>query len=190
MNKNYSVGIFDFPLIHLKVRHWEDKKSQIIALKDEKNLKHVEQENIITDYQSSNTNNYSKKLEEILEQELNEIYKILNLKDYYIRNSWIEVAEHNMDHKVHNHGALGMSCVCYLDFDPKVHTATHFMSPYGDFETGTTQVFVPQKIEEGSLICFPSMLNHFTLPNSSDIPRGICSFNLNKQPDKVYGYMK
>ncbi len=184
---NYTIGIFDLPMKVLPVFSWDRKKEEILALKTD-NLKKVKHENIITDFRHSSkkSHNYSKKLEEIFYDELQLIYREFNLKDYFIRNSWMEVAEKTMNHAVHNHGAIGFSAVVFVDFDPKVHTPTQFISPYGDWETGTTKTFVPRGIEEGSLLVFPSMLNHYTDPNNSDIPRTILSFNINRKAESMY----
>tara|TARA_B100000902_G_scaffold67021_1_gene73326 strand:+ start:4071 stop:4640 length:570 start_codon:yes stop_codon:yes gene_type:complete len=180
---NYTIGIFDFPIYHRTLLNWEEKKDQLLELRS-KYLRHIKVENIITDYRS--TNNYSEKVYEILRKDVNSFYNEFRLENYFIRNSWIEVAEKNMDHKIHNHGATGFSAVVYMDYNPKYHTPTHFLSPFGDFETGTSRVFVPPKIAEGSIIIFPSMLNHFTIPNDSDVPRTILSFNMSKKPEHLY----
>lgn len=186
---NYTIGIFDTPFCHRTIKNWSEKKQSLLDLKSDK-LQHIEIENIITDYRHSSNKefSYSEKIYEILKEEIDSVYDEFNLKNYFIRNSWMEVAERNMDHKVHNHGAVGLSVVCYIEYDHKVHTPTHFLSPFGEFENGSTRVFVPQGIREGSMIVFPSMLNHFTIPNNSDVQRTILSFNLAKKPEFMYVY--
>ena len=177
---DYTWGLFSIPFCHKKIQNWKEKKSELLKLK-EKNIPYIKEENIFTDFHSEY--NYSQKLEKILKEELDIIYLKFEVRNYFVRKSWIEVSEKNMDHKPHNHGALGLSAVLFLDFNPKYHEPTHFISPIGNFETGDTTYFIPSNVDEGSLIVFPSMINHFTIKNDSNVPRTIISFNMSK---KIY----
>tara|TARA_X000000950_G_scaffold274176_1_gene358873 strand:- start:2315 stop:2875 length:561 start_codon:yes stop_codon:yes gene_type:complete len=183
MNESdYNLGLFGTPFCHRKIQNWKEKKSQLLKLKVKKHFKHVKEENIITDFPFSNENNYSQKIEEILKEELDSIYMCLGVENYFIRNSWIEVANKNMDHLVHNHGGLGLSAIVYLDYNPKYHSPTGFVSPINFFDTGMSSLYFPDNIDDGSLVVFPSAINHFSKRNDSDIPRTILSFNMvNKQ---------
>jgi hypothetical protein len=104
-------------------------------------------------------------------------------ENYYIRNSWIEVASKGMDHQVHNHGGLGLSAIVYLDYNPKYHSPTGFISLTNHFDTGTSSLYFPNDIDDGSLVVFPSVVNHFSKRNDSDVPRTILSFNMGKRPN-------
>ena len=178
---DYTVGLFSVPFCHKKIQNWKEKKSQLLKLKVEEHINYENEDNIATDFPFSNKNNYSQKIEEILQEELNSIYMHIGVENYFIKNSWIEVSEENMNHNPHNHGALGLSAVVFLNYNPKYHKPTHFISPIGNFETGVNLHFIPFNVDEGSLIVFPSMINHFTMPNKSDVPRTIISFNMSKK---------
>ena len=158
MNESdYNLGLFGTPFCHRKIQNWKEKKSQLLKLKVKKHFKHVK-------------------------EELDSIYMCLGVENYFIRNSWIEVANKNMDHLVHNHGGLGLSAIVYLDYNPKYHSPTGFVSPINFFDTGMSSLYFPDNIDDGSLVVFPSAINHFSKRNDSDIPRTILSFNMvNKQ---------
>ena len=70
------------------------------------------------------------------------------------------------------------SSVCYVDYDPEVHKPTHFYAPYLNFINGSVIDHIPEGIEEGSIIFFPSAIGHCTVPHHSDKTRTILSFNL------------
>ena len=184
MNQSdYNLGLFATPFCHRKIKNWKQKKSQLLKLKVKNHLKYIKEENITTDFPYSNENNYSQKIEKILKEELDSIYMSLGVENYYIRNSWIEVASKDMDHQVHNHGGLGLSAIVYLDYNPKYHSPTGFISLTNHFDTGTSSLYFPNDIDDGSLVVFPSVVNHFSKRNDSDVPRTILSFNMGKRPN-------
>ena len=96
-----------------------------------------------------------------------------------VTSAWFQKQEQNMLHNIHNHGAVGFSSVCYVKFDKDVHLPTTFISPFNDFLSGSTQYYQPE-VEEGDIIFFPSTVQHYSPPNSSDSDRIIFSFNLNR----------
>ncbi len=182
-------AIFSDPFYHAKIFKWEEKKNKILEIKNTTKLWCPPRESIVSDYFRGKEDvhiNYSNKIYEILKEDIDLVYRKFNVKDYYIRNSWIEVAHKNMYHGPHNHGALGLSAVCFVKYNPRYHTPTEFISSKGDFNLGNSLTYVPKGVTEGSLIVFPSRLNHFTLPNGSDVERIILSFNMSKNPHKLY----
>lgn len=170
--------LFAIPLVHIRIPDWDKKKERILKLKSD-SLRYYDLENIVTDYHD-NPNAYCDEVYDILKNEIKSVYKALGASDYKVDKAWIEVARKDMDHKIHNHGGEGLSCVCYVEYDSRYHTPTHFVSPFGDWNHGLTIVAAPSGIEEGSLIIFPAMLNHFTNPNKCNVERTILSFNLRR----------
>ena len=187
MNSNYIMGMFQIPLAHLKIKDLQDKKTKILDLYKAEKTVHKE-EHIITDfhYNTKKGYDYSSEVYTILKEEIDSFTSKMGLVNYFVRNSWMEISKDDMDHKVHNHGALGFSSVCFVEYNEKIHKPTHFISPFGDYETGSLIYFIPPNIGEGSLIFFPSSINHFTVPSRSDKERIILSFNLNKKKENVY----
>ena len=89
---------------------------------------------------------------------------------------WCQTSCRGQKHNLHNHGYVGWSAILYVEFDPEVHTATSFLSPYLRPHGGGLDQYVPE-VEEGDLVVFPSTLAHESLENESDRPRTIISFN-------------
>ena len=73
---------------------------------------------------------------------------------------------------------MGFSAVCFVEYDQEVHTPTQFIAPFNDFMQGNTLQYSPSCVMEGTLLIFPSVIHHFTLPNTSDKRRIALSFNL------------
>lgn len=174
-NRNYFSGIFSVPFLHTSVDNWNVKKSEILNLKSS-GLVLEKNEYMITDFWSKNR--YTNLVEKILKKEILDINQFFGLSDHYVRESWIEISDKNMCHPVHTHGPFGISAVCFVEYDENEHTPTVFLSQYLDYLSGQYPQYIPPNITEGSLIAFPSNINHFTFPNKSDIPRTILSFNL------------
>lgn len=98
-----------------------------------------------------------------------------------ITSMWYQQAMRGQYHQTHNHGAVGMSCVWYLEFDPAVHSATTFYCPFGDPITGDLTQNTPN-VREGDFVVFPSFLLHEQQANDSDKRRSIVSFNIAGAP--------
>jgi hypothetical protein len=144
----------------------------------EVNLKQDSSERVKSDFFKSNTDNYSKKIQTILTRELQIAKTNLGIETFLVSNSWFEKAEKNMYHQTHNHGPLGFSAVCFIQYDDSIHTPTQFVSPFNNFVSGSVLSHSPEHIKEGSLIFFPSIIHHYTIPNDSEKERIILSFNL------------
>ena len=97
---------------------------------------------------------------------------------------WCQTSYKGQRHSLHNHGHSGWSAVIYVDFDPKVHQATQFISPFNNPWSGRLQTTIPP-VKEGDMVIFPATIAHEALPNESDKPRTIVSFNLRGKVDKV-----
>jgi len=174
--------MFAIPLYITKVKNWQIKKNKILSSFRE--LQHITQEQKTNEYIETDfyLNDGMKEdrldITNILSDELHQFCSNMGFKEFRVRKSWIERQQQNMYHMVHNHGALGYSCVCYLDYDEKIHKPVHFVSPFNNFINGEQIDFCPDNVKESSLIIFPSSILHYTLPNSSTLPRIAVSFNL------------
>ena len=61
---------------------------------------------------------------------------------------------------------VGVLVELFLEFDPKIHTPTCFVSPYQDPRTDTTTITKPADAKEGDMIIFPSYTLHYVEPNN------------------------
>lgn len=181
MVNDYADFMFKIPILHLTVRDWDVKKKLLINLIDNDRMVMHEDENVKSDYhpllKSSPDNRYNYSINEILNDEINLFCTHYGFIYYKIVMSWFETASDGNYHGIHNHGATGYSAVCYIDYDQQTHTPTKFISPFNNFLTGMSLHYEP-KVNEGSLIFFPSAILHHTDPNKSDKKRTILSFNI------------
>lgn len=178
----YMLPMFAIPLYVTKVKNWNSKKKKILSSVE--HLQHITQKNKTNEYIETDFYIRDEKKEDRLNisdiffEEIEEFCLNMGFSGFRVRKSWIEKQKKDMYHMVHNHGALGYSSVCYVDYNKDVHTPVHFVSPFNNFINGEQIDFCPDNIEESSLIIFPSSILHYTLPNSSTIPRVALSFNL------------
>ena len=203
---NFVIPMFSVPLCHIEVENWKIKKEQLLNI--HKNVETNENGNptnrfdVSTDYHFNNKSgsSYSIDIHRILQDEINllqdmilhptdfnnMVYDILPEMecddcDYYFRleNSWFERAPKSKQHSAHTHGPVGYSCVLFLDYDCNEHSPTVFLNPFFSSFFGCPPDYCPDHIvKEGSLICFPSPVVHYTNPNNSDNDRMILSWNM------------
>ena len=198
---DFVYSAFQVPLLHVNVRDWPTKKQKL--LKIHKNSKQNETKfddtDVSTDYHFNGDtgNSYTSQINKILEEEISVLedmvlhpndYNDLNLEEYCsgddkdlyfeMSNSWFESSVDGGFHGPHTHGPIGYSCVLYINFDQSVHEQTIFMNPFFTSFFGCNPVYKADFASEGSLICFPSPIVHFTAPNFSKTDRLICSWNM------------
>lgn len=182
MNNIKFFPMFAIPIYITEVHDWGIKKNKLLESFDD--LQYITQkqktnEYIETDfYLNDGMKEDRLNITDILSEEISQFCSNMGFKEFRVRKSWVERQQQNMYHMVHNHGALGYSCICYLDYDEKIHTPVHFVSPFNNFLNGEQIDFSPDGIKEASLIIFPSSILHYTLPNTSTLPRIALSFNL------------
>tara|TARA_B100001094_G_scaffold327296_1_gene385164 strand:+ start:37510 stop:38184 length:675 start_codon:yes stop_codon:yes gene_type:complete len=186
-NEDYIIPIFSVPLFHYKVENWPEKKEKLMELYNKRlesnMLKRTGGMNDVeTDYHANfdNEYNYSDDITDIFESELVDFADASDLA-ISVNSTWFERSSKNSLHSCHNHGPIGYSAVCFIQFDPKYHTPTVFMNPVTAAVSPCS--LMPPGIREGSLILFPSYLLHFTNSNESDVDRIILSFNLESEEE-------
>jgi len=179
--------MFKVPLLHLQVRNWKKKKEILLEMVNNSNLI-IKGDNVKSDYHTQNDNQtmgeHNNSILEVLKEEIEIFCNYFKFNYYEITESWFETAKKGNDHAVHNHGATGYSCVCYVDYIKDAHTPTQFVSPFNNFLTGTLLQYISE-VEEGSIIFFPSVIMHYTKPNNSKIERTILSFNLDVNENEL-----
>ena len=181
MNWNtYLMSMFYVPLLHIVIDGWKKKKSNLLKIIEKRKFSYGYMEIIKSDFYKENQQSYAKKIQDILSYEIKNAGTHFGFENLNVINAWFEKAERNMYHQIHNHGALGYSAVCFVDYDETHHSPTQFISPFNNFFNGSILSYSPEQISEGSLLFFPSMIHHYTIPNESDIERTILSFNLSQ----------
>lgn len=185
MTNNYEeiIPLFSVPVFHTICNNWSNKKMVLLDL-----MKKYEFEslgNVTTTYSEKNNfgedGDLNKKLQDIFSEELNSYQSKFNFPYFSIKNSWFQIEKYGMNHDIHNHG-IGVSAICYIEYDENQHRPVNFVSPHYDVFDGSLEIVSPSNIKEGSLILFPSMISHFTHKNISNLERKIVAFNINILP--------
>ena len=166
--------MFTIKSYQYKLDNWSTKKEKLNEIVEKINFYKDKNSNLLTDYGTNN--NYEADVIQILKEDIIKFFVEAQLYNPYVSSLWFQQYNSEQCHLTHNHGALGYSSVLYINYDPKHHTATRFLSPYYSV-TGETITYEP-KITEGTIIFFPSMINHYTLPNKSNVVRTILSINV------------
>ena len=179
--------MFNIPLYKYKIDNWQEKKQKLLEICSTIDFKNqdignrkitsINSDNVYTDYRSGNDNIYREDVKKILENELHNFKKDAKLDIMNVGEVWFQQYYKSQFHSPHNHGACGYSSVTYIKFNKDKHIPTIFIAPFTD-PKGDIIEFVPE-IDEGNIIFFPSMINHYVVPNKSSDIRIILSFNVN-----------
>jgi hypothetical protein len=169
--------MFYVPLYQYQVKEWDVKKKQLLNLYEKICNEFVEGDNLTTNFHSQSFQT-TEGIHQIFTQEIEDFLCDIQCQKSSLTYAWFEKANSGGFHGVHNHGPFGYSSVCFINYNEKEHTPTKFLCPFNNFLTGRNLIHIPTHIVEGSLIFFPSMITHFTDPNTSNDERLIVSFNL------------
>jgi len=187
-------NMFTIPIVKYSLTDWATKKKRFLDLLDKQTLT-MGEESVLSDYGDAYTltaehemglyatPKYLSTVRDILRDEMDMFAHDLQAKPVIVR-AWFERAYKKMHHPPHTHGHGGWSAVLYIEYDPKVHTSTVFVSPFNHFVTGMQLNYMPEAVE-GDLILFPSFVLHYTQLNESDVRRTVASFNMTVDMDNV-----
>ena len=178
--------MFEVPIIHYKIGDWRNNKKKILDALPRLNETMLESNGeVYTDfflnYEGDNLPPYADTIIDIIKPYLADF---TDQRRVEFTDMWFQSAFKGQKHGVHNHGHSGWSSVIYVEFNPKIHTSTHFYSPFLNPWSGRLQTFTPP-VEEGDMIIFPATISHEALPNESDTKRTIISYNLRGKIDVV-----
>lgn len=174
---DYYENMFHVPLVHVEVKNWKYKKKQILNIYQKAKLEQDgDEQKVFTDFHNDSFN-FDGLVQELFDDELNILLNKLDIKTKNIVYSWFETSKVGNYHPLHTHGCYGYSAVCYVEYDKEVHEPTIFVAPFLNFWDGNVLDYIP-KVNEGSIIFFPSAIVHYTKPNYSEKERIILSFNI------------
>jgi hypothetical protein len=178
----FKNTMFEVPIYHYVIGDWDLKKKKLMEIYASLKLT-IKDDTVKTDFNQPDRTPYWNEIKNILGYELNAFSQETN-QSLRQTGYWFESSSRGMYHEIHNHGAIGYSSVCFVQYHSRIHTPTKFVAPFNHFWSGEQLTFSPDIIGEGSIIFFPSAIHHFTNPNESDHERIILSFNL--IPDNMY----
>jgi hypothetical protein len=174
--------IFPIPVNIQQSKNWITKKTLILQHLSEISNNISLQNSVYTDYHFNIANkihHYPHKIKEWFYDELLSLKNELNVPyDFTVLNAWFELSNKGNYHNLHNHGKEGYSAVCYINYNPEIHHPLVFQSAFLDPITGKNITYSPLGVIEGTIIFFPSSLDHYTIPNKSNEDRLVLSFNL------------
>tara|TARA_B100001093_G_C26510745_1_gene877399 strand:+ start:120 stop:689 length:570 start_codon:yes stop_codon:yes gene_type:complete len=176
---------FNLPIVQINVSNWKTKKKQLLELYNEDTLitddgypgLYIKHNYELYKDEEESSKILTGKYYNILQDELDLIFKCLKFKETVINYAWFECAKKDMYHGIHNHGALGFSSCLYLEYDESIHQPVILIAPYNDSIGGDMVEYHPEGITEGTLLFFPAQCPHFTQPNISDKTRLVMSAN-------------
>ena len=178
-------SLFSIPIAHYEIENWRTNKERIMNALPEFGQEHIDSNlEQYTDFFHQDEQllpAYADTVIAIIEPYLAEFTERRRIE---FTDMWAQTSYKSQRHSLHNHGHSGWSAIIYVDFDPQVHTATQFISPFNNPWSGRLQTFQPP-VKEGDMVIFPATVAHEALPNESDKPRTIVSFNLRGKVDKV-----
>ena len=105
--------------------------------------------------------------------------------NYYINGEWQEVHSHLSNNSFQQ--CSSFSCIHFLSFNPEIHSPVVFVDPNErirslsmEMESNYYENRYSPRITEGSIVMFPSYLEHFVPkgPPTPDYPRITIAFNL------------
>lgn len=165
------------PLLSIELEDWKYRKKHFKNLCNINDPKYKNKQQYSDyHYYLNNGCSYIKTFEDLIKNELSLVKNKLG-GDFWIDGLWTQRYEKLNHMSVHNHGNQGYSAILFVDFDAKHHMPTTFFAPFVNFITGESLSYEPNIIE-GTMIFFPSVLLHQALPNTSNKPRTVISFNL------------
>lgn len=179
-------SMFSVPIIHYEIANWPTVKKRILDVLPKPSEGMLESNGeVYTDFfdffESDQLPPYADDIIDIIKPYLSDF---TDQRRVEFTDMWFQTAYTGQKHGLHNHGHSGWSSVIYVEFDPRVHTATHFYSPFNNPWSGRLEVFSPP-VKEGDMIIFPATIAHEALPNESDKKRTIISYNLRGKVDVV-----
>lgn len=168
--------IFFVPLLQIECDDWINKKKILLDLLIDNESFIKKDGNLYTDFHNQKRKQIDVK--NIFENELEQFKNSFNFQKLHIGNSWFEKAKKNQHHTIHNHSNYHYSAVCYISYCEQEHEPIIFVSPFNNLVYNTTMFYKPTDVKEGTIIFFPSVINHNTTPNNSEQDRLVVSFNM------------
>ena len=179
-------SMFSVPLFKYRIRNWYENKQELYDLIPKWDDS-IRDGKVYTDYHNKKGHKplYADMVLDLIQPFFINFTKDMENKKVGLYDMWCQTSYRGQKHNLHNHGYLGWAAVLYVEFDPQVHRATSFLSPFNNPYDGNINYHIPNFVEEGDLIVFPSTIAHQSLENESDKPRTIISFNFTTFPNPV-----
>lgn len=166
---------FTIPFYRIQIDNWLVKKEKLLEICNSSQFKSDDPiSQVYTDYWREN--NYNEQIFQILNDDLNRFSDKIQ-SPCRVDHTWFQRYTKGNFHSPHDHGSLGYSSVCFIEYDENEHNPPRFISPFKSVY-GNIMEYTPENVVEGTMIFFPAMLLHYVLPTTSDKIRTIMSMNI------------
>ena len=180
---------FAIPFANYKIPDWDRKKGQLMEIYNEYSKDNLEEQqkhlkpyaDQVTDYSTDGeSGRYCHLIDPILREDFTHILSAFGHRGYNFKigAAWFQYYESSHGHPVHNHGFGGYSSALFIEYDPKSHRPTTFVSPFLNNFDGNVVDYMPADVEEGHLLVFPTSLLHYAPTNTTNVRRTILSMNI------------
>ena len=171
-------SLFNIPFWGIRIADFQQKKKELVTLLESYPEKEKEGIQEFASNQGSVTG-LVEQFASIMKQELEDFSRKIN-KDFAIIDIWSVSYAQGEYQSAHNHSALGLSGILYLDL-PKDSPKTTYIQPWHDYETDTIR-YIEVPIVEGDIVIVPSFVLHFSNPNKSKNKKRIISWDMKLNP--------
>ena len=148
--------LFNIPIWSTEIENFLDKKKKI-----ERILKSFPEKR--TGIQTFLTNRHivreflSENFSKVFNEELSNLVKDLN-KNIIVDDVWSVSYKKDDYHTAHNHGALGLTGIIYLNM-PKNASNTYYIQPWNNWISDKTN-YLTFPVKEGTMVIIPKFINH------------------------------
>ena len=169
----HADTLFHIPILNFSIENFKLKQKQI--------------EKVLKKYPEGRSNGpfstnrgkidvtFNKSFSDIFQKEFESIAEKLE-SNVILKGAWSTSYGKGDYHIPHNHGSRGYTGILYLRYD-KHHPPTMYLQPWNDaYDIGR---FKTPEIKEGSIVIFPSFIQHMTIPNPVTKHKRIIAFDLN-----------
>lgn len=172
-----KTPFFEFPSYKYRVDDWDFKKRGLLKKLNNQDFKRFEPYGMYESDRGTNNKSYVRYLADLIEPQLQQFCHEAEVT-CSMSDAWCVRYYKGDSQPVHNHRGWGFSGVLYVEFDPKVHLPTTFVSPWQEPRTDATNFHIPKQIQEGDMLIFPSFCLHYVSPNFVRKHRTVVSFDL------------
>lgn len=166
---------FKIPFYTIQIDNWYLKKQKLLDICYSSQFTNDDPlSEVYTDYHKEH--NYNVEVVEILYDDINKFSNKIETP-CRIKSIWFQKYSRGCFHSPHDHGSVGYSSVCFVEYDEMEHIPPRFICPFKSVY-GQSIEYTPDNVVEGTMIFFPSMLVHYVLPTTSKKVRTIMSMNI------------
>jgi len=175
---------FTIPFHNIQIDNWSTKKRKLLEICNSLSQLKIHTSSqfsygdplskVYSDYYKNY--NYTHQVFEILQDDLNNFSNKIQTS-CSLDNVWFQRYTKGNFHTPHDHGSIGYSSICFIEYDENEHNPPRFLCPFKSVH-GNCMEYSPDNVTEGTMIFFPSMLIHYVVPTTSDKIRTIMSMNI------------